>query len=158
MGVGVIMGLPQLSLSCPGPLQMGPQLPWVNCDLPPSHLAVSHRACSRTDCLLSCPRACPPRAVSFTKTVLPFHVGACRCLCPLLQQHFPKDPLGLSALCLLLLSGSFYPAVNSAWEVTSRDLLWHCHPSGSAVELCVAPVQAFPCLWGWARVEWVVRF
>lgn len=63
MGVGVIiMGLPQLSLSCLGPPQMGPRLPWGNCDPPPSLRAVSHRARSHTDCPLSCrgPARCVP--------------------------------------------------------------------------------------------------
>lgn len=117
-------------------------VPWVNCDLPPSHLAVSHRVSGHTDCLLSCPRACPLRAMSVTKTVLSFHMGACRGLRPLLQKHFPEDPLGPSALCLLLLSGSFYPAVNSAscqGSHLGRPPL-ALPPSGSAVELCVAPV------------------
>lgn len=95
---GYNTGLPEPSLSRLCPLQMGPLLPWVNWDFLPSLLFPITDPATQTH-LLSCPgSACP--AASPTRTV-PSPIGAwVTVTCP--RNHSLRDPLGHSALCLLL--------------------------------------------------------
>lgn len=80
------------------PLQMGPWLPWVNCDLLPSLLFLTTDPATQT-CLLSCPE--PARPAASPTRIVPSPVGACVTVtCP--RNHSLRNPLRHSALCLLL--------------------------------------------------------